>query len=726
MKQVLWMLCLSIVLSCMWACSESTSNEPTIEELQKQIQELKNQLEKNSKITAVAFEGSEMVLTFADGTTLRTVTPNSVIPTIGEDGTWWVNGQSLGIKAVAQVPVIGSNGNWWVDGKDSGVSAGGIKGDKGDKGDAGRGISNISYDEATGILTITLTDNSKYEFKLGVISEGGNPDLGGNKLEDLNGSYLVSAIYNGDMPFAQFTYNDQNLMTQAAYYQNVANEAVKIYAMDQDFSNGKTSKQTFSEFAEIDKTVLDGSGYPGQGWTNNELSAQSASSEQLFSELFGNRFAGLSSEVKKEVMERIANLNKQVYINGLGDVVCFVNNSTVYYISRINGTEVRYAKENVVPEGMRFVIKKIGGKTVYCAKRWQSYDAYDTDGDRWEYPDNERKSAFNLNNVDINVHGEAGNEIVEFYPGSNDNFFTPESDYHNTLPAVEKGSSIDVVTSTEIKDYEVPSADEVYNPYQITGAYKYLMAVHKKYRKGDKVRSYEMNYVYDGENFTVKSDGEDQCFIEVSGNKITGVTVIDSVWNDKTGKDEVQKKKVVAMNYNSDGTLASIDCPFENITNVAQCEYDEKKNMTEFRVNASRLKGKGIDDVLCVLGLAYRHTSYDETAGCVIEKVKYTDGPLLKVNYNYGLKNFMNHTWVSINPLFQNVLMNNNAFSELIWAGHGSCYIAEYTNYNNGGYPTEFKGILQIGADMEEWFDASLPVNGSVATLYRLEYKQKK
>lgn len=726
MKQFLWMVCLSILLGNMWACSDSSSNEPTIEELQRQIQELKNQLEKNSKITAVAFEGSEMVLTFADGTTLRTVTPNSVIPAIGEDGTWWVNGQSLGIKAVAQVPVIGSNGNWWVDGKDSGVSAGGIKGDKGDKGDAGRGISNISYEETTGILTITLTDNSKYEFKLGVISGGGSSDLGGNKVEDLNGSFLVSAIYNGDMPFAQFAYNDQNLMTQAAYYQNVANEAVKIYALDQTFSNGKTSKQTFSEFAEVDKTVLDGDGYPGQEWVDTRLSEQMIQADQLFTELFGSRFPNLSLEFKREILERMANLDHRTYIEGLGSVVCFMNNTTVYYISQVNGTEVRYAKENVVPEGMKFVIKKVGSKTVYCSRRWLSYDVYDTDRDCWDYPVNEDRRAFNLNDVYINVHGEPGNEIIDFEPGFGENRFIPESDYHVTLPAVEKGSSVDVVTATEIKDYEMPAASEVYNPENITGDYKYLMAVHKKYKKGDKVRSYEMNYVYDGENFTVKSEGEDQCFIEVSDNKITGVTLFTSVWNDKTGTDELRKRNVLKMNYNSDGTLASIDCPYENIANVAQCVYDEKKNMTEFRVNASRLKGKGMDDMLCVLGLAYRYMSYDETVGGVIEKVKYTDGPLLKVNYNYGLKNFMNHTWAALNPLFQNVLMNNNAFSELIWAGHGSCYIAEYTNYNNGGYPIEFKGILQIGADVEELFDVSLPVNGSVATLYRLEYKQKK
>ena len=74
----------------MWSCSEETTTDdtPTVEELQQEINALRAQLEQ--KITAVNFEGSDMLLTFADGTTLRTPAPESVIPTIGENGKWWV------------------------------------------------------------------------------------------------------------------------------------------------------------------------------------------------------------------------------------------------------------------------------------------------------------------------------------------------------------------------------------------------------------------------------------------------------------------------------------------------------------------------------------------------------------------------------------------------------------------------------------------------------------
>ena len=160
----------------MWSCSEETTTDdtPTVEELQQEINALRAQLEQ--KITAVNFEGSDMLLTFADGTTLRTPAPESVIPTIGENGNWWVNGTDLGVKAVASVPTIGANGNWIVDGEDTGVSAAGTegpkgdkgeqgeqgeqgeKGDKGDKGDTGVGIQTVDYDQESGVLTIVLTN----------------------------------------------------------------------------------------------------------------------------------------------------------------------------------------------------------------------------------------------------------------------------------------------------------------------------------------------------------------------------------------------------------------------------------------------------------------------------------------------------------------------------------------------------------------------------------------
>lgn len=50
----------------------------------------------------------------------------SEIPTIGENGNWWINGEDTGVDATPEdgaTPEIGSNGNWWINGVDTGISA---------------------------------------------------------------------------------------------------------------------------------------------------------------------------------------------------------------------------------------------------------------------------------------------------------------------------------------------------------------------------------------------------------------------------------------------------------------------------------------------------------------------------------------------------------------------------------------------------------------------------
>lgn len=718
MKQILLLLFVGTLLVGMSACSDSSKEDaPSIEDLQKQIEQLKSQLEANAKITAVAFEGDEMVLTFADKTVLRTAVPNSVIPTIGDNGNWFVNGQDLGIKAKAEVPVIGPNNTWIVDGVDTQISAEGTKGDKGDKGDNGndgRGIDKIAYDETTGVLTITLTDQTKYEFQLAVSTEGGGSEIGGNKIEDLNGAYLLTAIKNGDMPFVQFTYDAQNMLTEVGYYQNVANEAVKIASVKQSFENGKVEKQTLAEFAEIEKTVMDGWGYPNQERVSNEYPVEQTTPEVLFDLMFPNGIDQITTtEMKQKVLEKLCPIEGRFY--------SFFNDSSVYTMERDWYNNYKYVKVPCIKQFCPYMLKRDTDNIYFYTYGWQYYSTYDQDNylsDEDSEPQGQQ--GYSLSNVSVNVEiGEYDSYDINVELGAMQ-YFWSEAYYTCRIPAVANGNKVDVVDGNRIFDYEMPDKSKIYNPDNITGDYKYLMAVHKKYKKGDEIHRMELNYIYDGENFTVNDSLQDRCFIEVSGDKITGVTTFGINRKDKTDR---KTRKILAMNYNSDGTLSSIDSPEENLTNIATCSYDNKGNMTQLQVNASKLKGKGYDDELCVLGLAYRYHDYDEALGGVVQKVKYTDGALLRVNYNYGLKNFMNHSWVALNPLFSNLLNNNNAFSELIWVGHGSCFIAEYLGYNEGGYPTKFKGLLQVGGDSDT--HTNYPTNGSVATMYNLEYKKK-
>ena len=254
MKKLFFMLGLCLLAAGAGSCTDDTEKDNArIAELEEQIAALKAQLENNAKITNVAFADGQMTLTFGDGTVLTTDTPDNIVPTIGENGNWWVNGEDLGVSAEAQIPTVGSNGNWWVGGEDTGVSAKGDKGDqgdkgdKGDKGDTGTGIQSTSYDPETGILTITLTDGTKYEYALSTDGE----ELIGNRLEDLNGAYLLASILNGDLPFAQLTYDDQNRMTSIAYYETLLNAPVKSADVKFTYNaDGKIATRTATYYAK--------------------------------------------------------------------------------------------------------------------------------------------------------------------------------------------------------------------------------------------------------------------------------------------------------------------------------------------------------------------------------------------------------------------------------------------------------------------------------------------
>ena len=298
MKKLFFMLGLCLLAAGAGSCTDDTEKDNArIAELEEQIAALKAQLENNAKITNVAFADGQMTLTFGDGTVLTTDTPDNIVPTIGENGNWWVNGEDLGVSAEAQIPTVGSNGNWWVGGEDTGVSAKGDKGDqgdkgdKGDKGDTGTGIQSTSYDPETGILTITLTDGTKYEYALSTDGE----ELIGNRLEDLNGAYLLASILNGDLPFAQLTYDDQNRMTSIAYYETLLNAPVKSADVKFTYNaDGKIATRTATYYAkqnqvtDIESTAIynPSSGYGIPGWLYNE--AQTLSATQIFDKLFPN------------------------------------------------------------------------------------------------------------------------------------------------------------------------------------------------------------------------------------------------------------------------------------------------------------------------------------------------------------------------------------------------------------------------------------------------------
>ena len=738
----------------MWSCSEETTTDdtPTVEELQQEINALRAQLEQ--KITAVNFEGSDMLLTFADGTTLRTPVPESVIPTIGENGNWWVNGTDLGVKAVASVPTIGANGNWIVDGEDTGVSAAGTegpkgdkgdkgeqgeqgeKGDKGDKGDTGVGIQTVDYDQESGVLTIVLTNGEEKNFSLGIVEgEGGEVNVGGTYLDDKTPA-LLKAIWNGDMPFAQFEYDAKNNMTKATYYQNILNEATPVYGVEQEFNaQGKVSKQSFFEYATTDKAVMNGWEFEDMEYLDDyawNYNYNEIPSIDFFDILFPNGVVNATTdEIKLEVLMRVLDeWGSDGYINDGMSGKIFVVGNAVYVVENYDWNTVRYWVRTKTERAYLGALKVENGTTWYYTNSLY-YDVpnvdFDDDDDSGSVSIDMMynvSGGVDASTIDVNLQTETDdggfvnivNLEVNVTPIQEGYNVAPNMDgFRYRIPVVALGAKEDEVTADYVKDYETVDMDRTYCLDGVTGEYKYLVAEYDRYKKGDKIYTETIVYNYDGNNMTGNYDEEDVFIAEVVNDQIRSVQVKE------TDSSYVEAVKIT---YNADGTIQTFDVPEENLTGVVEFGYDGDLNLTAVDVNASQLKGKGYADVMCALGLACRYEDYNEEWGMVVEDVKYVDGTVLKLGYNKNVKNFMNHTMVGISPLLQFLVKGKHAVNELIWAGHASCFISTYSSFNGWGYPEQFEGLLRVSPDDIEG-EIDLPVNGSVSTLYKLEYVEK-
>lgn len=698
MRIFLCLLCLGIMLLGTYSCSESGSNQPSIEDLQNQIKELKSQLEKNSTIKNVIFEGDEMVLTFQDGSVFRTPTPSSVIPNIGENGNWWINGEDLGVKAVAQIPIVGKNGNWWIDGKDTGKTA---QGNKGDTGATGTGIAKVQYDETTGVLKITLTDETYYEFTLAASGEGEN--LGGNKIEDLNGAYLLSQIKNGDFPFAEFTYSDNNYMTGVTYYQNLLNAPVKTVDLKREYNAaGKIIRQTITEYATQERIILQHDNRTQGGATLDVFKFVQMTATAIYDELFPQGING-SNQTKQDIIDKLVENSRSYF-----------NSNFIYNLKKEGG--IFFLKKRPLCKGYndtQFSFALVKENDRYCLYAPRYYRDYG-----WSSAKN-GELGYDLNDLSVEEYDNGGFHINY---GRSAQCYYPE--YISAFLAIKYTGAEDEKNENIIKDYETPPTEQIYNMTGETGKFKFLAAEYTHYKQGEAIRKITFNYMYNGNDYDVETEGENQFYVAMNGNKIDKIQVYENG----------VKKDLLKFNYNTDGNISTIDYPGEGATEVAKFTYDSRKNPIELSVNSYKLADKGYDNLFCGLGLAYRYQTYDENVGAIVEKVKYTNGytPLLKISYNYGLKNFMNHTFTSMNPLLEGFSMKN-AISEMAWAGHGSCFMAEYSDYNEGGYPTRLKGLLQLADGALEDFgignDPSIgtpPINGSIGTLYKFEYQKKK
>lgn len=708
---LIFVVCFSLG-SMLIGCQDEKSGEMSKEELQQELDRVKALLENNTKISNVVFEGNRMRLTFADGSVFETKVPDAIVPQIGSNGNWFVNGVDLGVSAEAKVPTIGSNGNWWVDGKDTGVQAQGGQGDPGEKGDPGMAIKDVVYDITTGILKIILTDGSENEYVLSA-SEG---CMVGYLIKDLNGEFVLATIYNGDLPFAQFKYDAKNNLVEGEYYINVLNTPEKWLGFEQEFdANGKIQQQFIKEYAEIDKAMPVGDIFPE--YVNTfEKREVIYTTEELFDEFFPDGIKEYDGE-KAELMNRLASGYYYYNDNYVYYIQNYYNNDGIYSFSVIRDPRKTYITEEERGDKCFCLIRE-AGKVYLCTPYYSYYRdeaEYAYDETHWN-PSFYAREYCDLSSV----------KITREYPSYLEVQFTKSEQLVNMsegyrLPAVPYTDKVDEINGKELLDYFVPDPSKTLVEDGITGNYKALFHKFNLYNKGDEIRRGALNYVYSGDDYKVTLEGEEVGNVVMADGKVQEVVVVN---------EKKEKVKLLKFNYTGD-LLTTIDAPYAEATEVAKVIYDNKNNPIEFQVNSSKLKGLGYEKTLCAIGLIYEYDYYDEEKGCVVRGYKYSEGyaPLLKIAYNYNLKNFMNHTLLAVHPILS-LIQTNNAIEELIWAGHGSCFFAEYSDYNEGGYPQKVKGILHYApfVNDDNIFEGQTeyPANGSVATMYRLKYEKKK
>lgn len=685
MKQALYVLAFLFLIGFFSAC-EKEKDTQEVSELKEEIQRLKSDLKEGGSITEVRFEGTDMLLTFANGSEIKVAAPGSVVPQKGDNGNWWINGKDLGVTAKEEMPTIGDNGNWWVGDADTGVTA---DGNQSSPGADGTGIASINYNPKTAVLTILLTDNTKYEYVL-FYEEA----IQGIKLGDVNGKYLLEAIYNGDLPFATFGYNSKNLLTDIKYFKAELNKPTLQASLHREFNaENKVSTQTLTEYSTIEKAVPVGYILP-----NLERGLE-MTPEDAFNEIFPNGLEGYNG-------------------NGV-DFFQFYDYRIIFHLGYLYQYEDYYYHEEN-PDGSwsqirKHIVRKLLVRTdenkqfgvteensqIYA---WTPY--YEWWSNEWDsHYDEYHARPSNDTSVD-----EYGNLVFDY---SEDQYYQI---YSYSVPVTEyTTSNPDEIIGNRLKDYMALESGKYENPNNLAGNYKFLFSEYDLYKVGDEIRNITFNYVYNKDDYTVSKDGEDIYNIAVVDNKIKSISY----------SDDNETVELLQMNYKNE-QLVSISSPHYKATDVVTVEYDNKNNPVNYRVNSKLLAGQGHDEALLQLGLAYKSEVYDAELGRVVEKYFYPEAAtsLLKLTYDYSMKNFMNHTVTAVNPLFS-VFNTPNAIQEFIWAGHGSCFITEYDSFNEGGYPTRFKGLLQI-APQDGNEQGEYPVNASVATSYKLTYKKIK
>ncbi len=614
MKRILFVL----LCTLFFACENETDNQLTYEQLQEQNKKLEAIIAEKATIVSVTFEKENMSIKFSSGDIITTPIPAELK---GKDGT---------------SPTIGENGNWFIGDTDTGIKA---------RGDNGDGIKNISYDKTTNIMTITLTNDTKFE--LNISTDNG---LSASLISDTNGEYLISNIHYGDVNIANLTYNDKNELIKLQSYTNKGPITFKHLETEKTYSSeGKV------EFIKTKKYA-----------TSLSVKYYDTDYGTLGEKVKFDKYKGYS--FYEEVSTNNYNYYSSLYNDG----------ANYYYIKYSNA---------IINEGDRQDIRQIDGKHYYCIDDYSEYKRLSipqyevtvstTNTESYHIINDDNTISFfkAINYNDKTYFREFKNvKSSEQYYGdwSNDNFLSKKTDNDNEF-IIYRYYSYYTFTENSITKYlyipktirkitkivklgDLMSEEKIKNEYNTDGRLEYIYIT----EQSDKTYLRRKKLCYNTHNKISK--------IELEYNK-------DGIWT--------ADNKYFTNKYNDKELLMSTTkVEGDESLEILNITYDHKDNPTEISKYFNDRK-------------EYSGSYIDPETGLYNEKFIIRKAGLYsaaKIEYNYNMKNFMNHAIEAIYPDLAQFKFNN-AFSRAVITDSFKYGFIKYDDFNDGGYPREMNFV---------------------------------
>lgn len=629
-KILIYFLLLSFFVSC------DSSNDADLDKLKKENLELKEALANNATIAKVDFTDTEMILTYSNGLKVSTSIPDVLR---GENG---------------ESPRIGDNGNWWIGDTDTGVIAkanDGINPHIGDNGNwwvadtdtgviasgadgiDGVGIKSISYDSETGLMTIILTNSTESKF----VILNNNGSLSANIMKDLDGKYLVSKISMGDITFGEFEYNADNQLIKLTSYNADGYSMFKSLQIEKIYTNGLTSEIITKKYAS-EKIVR----YTDVGYLDEYIVKEDKRTEEVL----------LTVDKGSEFFETESDGSLYCYQKG-----SYSDSAKIYYYDKyLVVVEKRLDNELLKKDdGSYDFYKRCSGVQCFYKidGRYVKSFMYKIYNNCYPFNDNySRVKSIKISDGIFNIYSKSNVNTTTFSQpvmvnGEYENYIMFTLDYKRTIDGV----------------YEI---GDLCSETFVTLEYDSDGILVKTFSKSQKDASPEMytEYFYDSNNIA-----KTQVYISVDGN-----------WE--------KKDTFILFNYNNSNLLSEfVRVDDKGVkTTISKIIYDQEGNPTEL----FRLLGDVYNDPYSNEIINPETGLYEYYEDFIIHKGGLYS--FAKIEYNYKMKNFFGNTFSCIIPELTD-LKYNNAISRVVISNSINAGNIEYSDFNDGGYPTTMSFI---------------------------------